>query len=155
MPGSERHQTNHCYRSTAPTRGTLGRVREFLHDCIHFESTYPFLQNTFRINRYTNEVKQDSFIIRKSDGTDGKYFKAVIDKLLRVKFIRNECDFKVLESIRISPGNARNKHSVKMCAASWGRNCRHSFYIFYMQITKSLTSPSCHAPMLQCSSLNP
>ena len=64
-------------------------------------------------------VKYDNFIIRKREDADGIYFKDIIDELIRIQFIRNDCDHRYMENIRIR-SSARNKHSIPTCSSFWG-----------------------------------
>lgn len=77
-------------------------------------------QDTYLISRMSDETKVDSFVVHKRKDADAIYFKDVIDELIRVQFVRNDCDYKFLEGIYIAPDRFRNKHSVKICTLGWG-----------------------------------
>lgn len=77
-------------------------------------------QDTYVISRMSDETKVDSFVVHKRKDADAIYFKDVIDELIRVEFVRNDCDYKFLENIYIAPDRFRNKHSVKICTLAWG-----------------------------------
>ena len=69
----------------------------------------------------STQTYYDRFIIHKKEGSDEIYYKDVIDYLISVDFVRNDCDHRFLETIR---GNTnkfhRNKHSVEHYCSFWG-----------------------------------
>ncbi len=63
----------------------------------------------------------DSFIIKKRpDNKEYIYLCDVIDELKRNDFIRNDCDYRYMETIREFNTDKRNSNSIKTYSSFWG-----------------------------------
>ena len=69
---------------------------------------------------HTEPPKDDNFIIHKREGSDGIYYKDVIDYLSSIEFSRDDCNHRYLETIDCVNAHHRNAHNVMRYASFWG-----------------------------------
>ena len=69
---------------------------------------------------YEKPALHDYFIIGKNEGCNAIYYKDVIDYLIKIHFIRNDCDHKFLENIECYNKRNRNENSIKVYNSYWG-----------------------------------
>ena len=85
---------------------------------------YIILTDTYEIThlrRKNRHLKyKDYFVVKKKENKDALYFCDVIDELLQNQFVRNDCDHRYLERIRLVESLTRNDNSIKMYGCSWG-----------------------------------
>jgi hypothetical protein len=62
---------------------------------------------------------KDYYLIKKKDGKKHIYYADVIDELIRLDFIRDDCDYLYLETIRLNL-NSRNINSIPCYSSFWG-----------------------------------
>ncbi len=81
-----------------------------------------YITNVEHINnksRFT--IAKDYFLIKKQPNKEHIYYYDVIDQLIQYNFVRNDCDNKFMENIRMSTNNLpRNNKSLKLCSSFWG-----------------------------------
>ena len=68
---------------------------------------------------HAKPTPHDNFIIDKKKGCDAIYYKDVIDYLIRIHFIRNDCDHQFLENIEFCIKRHRNENSIKVYNSYW------------------------------------
>ena len=86
-------------------------------DVIIYQDSYLIYQDEdFKKEKKLN----DSFIIKKKPDKEHIYFCDVIDELIRIDFVRNDCDHRYMENIREFNTDKRNNNSIKTYNSFWG-----------------------------------
>ena len=88
-------------------------------DFIIYTDTYStYIRPEIDSKPIKNEMN-DYYLIKKKDGKKHIYHADVIDELIRLDFIRDDCDYRFLETIRLNL-NSRNINSIPCYSSFWG-----------------------------------